>query len=207
MQDKLSIFIYLGFLIVFAGVSVPSMMAQSKRKPGTYAIFQTNQGTIVTELFEKDAPVTVKNFIDLAEGNKEYKDPKTGAMKKGRYYDGIIFHRVIPDFMIQGGDPTGTGMGGPGYKFQDEFKPGLAFDKPGRLAMANAGPGTNGSQFFITDVPTPFLNNKHTIFGQVVEGMDVVKKIARVPKNANDKPNTPVVIEKLTIERVPAAGA
>src|ERR1019366_1270935 len=124
---------------------------------------------------------------DLAEGKKEWKDPRTGQMKKTRYYDGIIFHRVIPEFMIQGGDPTGTGTGDPGYKFQDEFKSGLKFDKPGRLAMANAGSNTNGSQFFITEVPTEFLNNKHTIFGQVVEGLDVVKKIARVPKGPNDK--------------------
>ncbi|OFW33366.1 MAG: peptidylprolyl isomerase [Acidobacteria bacterium RIFCSPLOWO2_12_FULL_60_22] len=181
-------------------------MAQSKRKPGLYAIFQTNQGTIVCELYDKDAPITVKNFVDLAEGTKEWKDPRTGAMKKTHYFDGIVFHRVIPEFMIQGGDPTGTGTGGPGYKFQDEFSPKLKFDKPGRLAMANAGPGTNGSQFFITEGNTEFLNNKHTIFGQVIEGMDNVKKIARVPRNASDKPNQPVVIEKLTIERVPAAG-
>ena len=182
-------------------------MAQKKRDPGLYAIFQTNQGTVVCELFEKDAPITVKNLVDLAEGSKEWTDPKTGAKKKERYYDGTTFHRVIPDFMIQGGDPTGTGTGGPGYKFQDEFKSNLKFDKPGKLAMANAGPGTNGSQFFITEVPTEFLNNKHTIFGQVIEGMDVVKKIARVPRNANDKPNQPVVIEKLTIERVAKSGS
>jgi peptidyl-prolyl cis-trans isomerase A (cyclophilin A) len=168
-----------------------------------YVRFQTREGTILCELFEKDSPVTVKNFVNLAEG----KEPRAAAKKKGPFYDGIIFHRVIPEFMIQGGDPTGTGMGDPGYKFQDEFQSGLKFDKPGRLAMANAGPNTNGSQFFITEVPTEFLNNKHTIFGQVVEGLDVVKKIARVPKGPNDKPNTPVVIEKLTIERVPAAGS
>ncbi|OFW25398.1 MAG: peptidylprolyl isomerase [Acidobacteria bacterium RIFCSPLOWO2_02_FULL_59_13] len=177
-------------------------MAQSKRKPGLYAIFQTNQGTIVCELYEKEAPVTVKNFMDLAEGTKEWTDPTTKAKKKGRYFDGTQFHRVIPDFMIQGGDPTATGTGGPGYQFQDEFTPKLRFDKPGRLAMANAGPGTNGSQFFITEVKTEFLDDKHTIFGSVIEGMDVVKKIARVPRNRSDKPNEAVVIEKLTIERV-----
>jgi peptidyl-prolyl cis-trans isomerase A (cyclophilin A) len=166
-----------------------------------YARFETSEGTIVCELFDKEAPVTAKNFVDLAEGSKDWKDPRTGETKKGRYYDGTVFHRVIPDFMIQGGDPTGTGTGGPGYKFQDEFSPALKFNQPGRLAMANAGPGTNGSQFFITEVDTSFLNNKHTIFGQVTEGQDIVKKIARVPRGANDKPKTPVVIQKLTIER------
>jgi peptidyl-prolyl cis-trans isomerase A (cyclophilin A) len=201
MDWKISL---LGYLVV-AFAMAGSAMAQSKRKPGTYAIFETNQGTIVVELFPNDAPITVKNFVDLAEGNKEWKDPRTGETKKTRYFDGLVFHRVIPEFMIQGGDPTGTGTGGPGYRFQDEFKPNLKFDKPGRLAMANAGPGTNGSQFFITEVNTDFLNNKHTIFGQVVEGMDVVRKIARVPRDGNDKPRTPVVMQKVTIERVPGA--
>ena len=206
MDGKMFVLLQAGILLGLAGISSPAALAQKQRKPGLYAIFQTNQGTIVCELYDKDAPITVKNFVDLAEGNKEWKDPRTGAMKKTRYFDGITFHRVIPEFMIQGGDPTGTGTGGPGYKFQDEFSPKLKFDKPGRLAMANAGPGTNGSQFFITEGNTEFLNNKHTIFGQVIEGMDNVKKIARVPRNASDKPNQPVVIEKLTIERVPAGG-
>ena len=206
MDGKMFVLLQAGMLVALAGISSPLAMAQSKRKPGLYAIFQTNQGTIVCELYDKDAPITVKNFVDLAEGTKEWKDPRTGAMKKTHYFDGITFHRVIPEFMIQGGDPTGTGTGGPGYKFQDEFSPKLKFDKPGRLAMANAGPGTNGSQFFITEGNTEFLNNKHTIFGQVIEGMDIVKKIARVPKDANDKPRTPVVMQKVTIERVPAAG-
>ena len=205
MDGKMFVLLQAGMLVALAGISSPAALAQ-KRKPGLYAIFQTNQGTIVCELYDKDAPITVKNFVDLAEGTKEWKDPRTGAMKKTHYFDGITFHRVIPEFMIQGGDPTGTGTGGPGYKFQDEFSPKLKFDKPGRLAMANAGPGTNGSQFFITEGNTEFLNNKHTIFGQVIEGMDNVKKIARVPRNASDKPNQPVVIEKLTIERVPAGG-
>ena len=138
------------------------------------ASFQTSEGLIVCELYESDAPVTVKNFTDLAEGKKEYKDPRTGEKKTDRYYDGTVFHRVIPDFMIQGGDPSATGRGDPGYRFQDEFKAGLKFDQPGRLAMANAGPNTNGSQFFITEVNTEFLNNKHTIFGQVVEGMEKI---------------------------------
>ncbi|MGH9896850.1 MAG: peptidylprolyl isomerase [bacterium] len=201
MDWKISLLGYFIVVLAMAGFS-PSAMAQ--RDPGTYAVFETNQGRIVIELFPDDAPITVKNFVDLAEGNKEWKDPRTGETKKTRYFDGLVFHRVIPDFMIQGGDPTGTGTGGPGYRFQDEFKPNLRFSQPGRLAMANAGPGTNGSQFFITEVNTDFLNNKHTIFGQVVEGMDVVRKIARVPRDASDKPRTPVVMQKVTIERVPA---
>ena len=202
MEGKILVLGAMAMGFVLAGVTMPDAMAQSKRKPGLYAVFQTNQGTIVCELYEKEAPVTVKNFMDLAEGTKEWTDPTTKAKKKGRYFDGTQFHRVIPDFMIQGGDPTATGTGGPGYQFQDEFTPKLRFDKPGRLAMANAGPGTNGSQFFITEVKTEFLDDKHTIFGSVIEGMDVVKKIARVPRNRSDKPNEAVVIEKLTIERV-----
>jgi len=173
-----------------------------KEKPGMYATFDTSLGKIVCELFEKDAPVTVANFVGLAEGTKEFVNPRTSKKEKGHFYDGLIFHRVIPNFMIQGGDPTGTGMGGPGYKFGDEIAPALKFDKPGLLAMANAGPGTNGSQFFITQAPTPWLTGHHTIFGQVVEGMDVVNKITAVQRGQNDKPVKDVVINKLTIERV-----
>ena len=201
----------IGLLLVVGGMFASSAMAQQKRKPGVYAIFQTNQGTIVCELFEKEAPITVKNLVDLAEGNKEYKDLKSGQMKKGRYYDGTVFHRVIPDFMIQGGDPTGTGTGGPGYKFQNESSPHLKFDKAGRLAMANSGPNTNGSQFFITEAPVGLSGNDYTIFGQVIEGLNVVKKIARVPKDPSNpehsKPVQPPVLQKLTIERVPASGS
>jgi peptidyl-prolyl cis-trans isomerase A (cyclophilin A) len=200
MEMKIAWLLGTGFLVVWAGMIPTSAMAQ--KKPGLYATLQTNQGTIVCELFEKEAPETVKNFIGLADGTKEWKDPKSGAMKKSRYYDGLTFHRVIPDFMIQGGDPTGTGTGGPGYRFKDEFNPSVKFDKAGRLAMANSGPNTNGSQFFITEVPTPHLNNAHTIFGQVIEGMAVVKKIARVRAGQNSKPVQPVVIEKVVIERV-----
>ena len=198
--------IYAGLLLLTASVFVPQAMAQKERKPGMYAIFETNQGTIVCELYDKQAPLTVKNFVDLAEGNKEYKDHKTGEMKKSRYYDGTMFHRVIPQFMIQGGDPTATGTGGPGYKFNDETTPDLQFDKPGRLAMANSGPNTNGSQFFIMEVGgaaySQQMNGKYSIFGQVLEGADIVKKIARVPRNSSDKPNEPVVLQKVTIERV-----
>ena len=210
MNQKISVLIFFGFVFALANFSAPSAMAQ-KRKPGLYATFQTDQGTVVCELFEKEAPITVKNFVDLAEGNKEYKDPRTGEKKKGRYYDGTVIHRVIPDFMIQGGDPTGTGTGDPGYKFQNESAPNLEFDKPGRLAMANAGRNTNGSQFFITEGAVPLKGADYTIFGQVVEGLDVVKKIARVPKDPSNpehsKPVKPPVLQKVTIERVPAGGA
>src|SRR6201994_4641369 len=173
------------------------------RQPGTYAIFETSEGTIVCRLFEKDAPKTVANFIELAEGKREWKHPSTGKKSNDRLYDGTIFHRVIPDFMVQGGDPQGTGMGGPGYQFEDETRNSPhKFDKPGKLAMANAGPNTNGSQFFITVVPTTWLTGKHTIFGEVIEGQDIADKISKVARGAQDKPKTPITIESLVIERV-----
>jgi peptidyl-prolyl cis-trans isomerase A (cyclophilin A) len=148
-------------------------------KGDLYAIFQTSQGNITVRLLEKDAPETVANFVGLATGAKEWTDPRTRAKSHAKLYDGTVFHRVIPNFMIQGGDPLGTGTGDPGYRFKDEFQSGRRFDKPGLLAMANAGPNTNGSQFFITEVPTPHLNDKHTIFGEVVKGFELVPKIAR----------------------------
>jgi peptidyl-prolyl cis-trans isomerase A (cyclophilin A) len=170
---------------------------------GTYAIFNTTEGKITARLFEAEAPVTVKNFIELVEGSREWTHPSTRAKSKDKLYDGTIFHRVIPNFMIQGGDPAGTGMGGPGYRFQDETKGSPhKFDKPGKLAMANAGPNTNGSQFFITVAPTEWLTGKHTIFGEVVEGQDIANKISSVPRNAQDKPHKPVVVESVVIERV-----
>jgi peptidyl-prolyl cis-trans isomerase A (cyclophilin A) len=173
------------------------------REPGTYAIFNTSEGTIVVRLFEKDAPKTVENFIELAEGKREWTHPVGGKKSTAKLYDGTVFHRVIPDFMIQGGDPAGTGFGGPGYKFADECKGSPHhFNAKGKLAMANAGPNTNGSQFFITVGPTQWLTGKHTIFGEVVEGLDVVEKISKVPRNSQDKPNTPVTIDTLVIERV-----
>jgi peptidyl-prolyl cis-trans isomerase A (cyclophilin A) len=173
------------------------------REPGTYAIFNTSEGTIVARLFEKDAPKTVENFIELAEGKKEWTHPVGGKKSTDKLYDGTVFHRVIPDFMIQGGDPAGTGFGGPGYKFADECKGSPHhFNGKGKLAMANAGPNTNGSQFFITVAPTQWLTGKHTIFGEVVEGLDIVEKISKVPRNAQDKPNKPVTIDTLVIERV-----
>lgn len=168
-----------------------------------YAVIETNLGTIKAELFPDKAPKTVANFVELAEGKKWWTHPLTGRKSKSRFYDGLLFHRVIPHFMIQGGDPLGTGHGNPGYQFEDEIAPDLKFNKPGVVAMANAGPNTNGSQFFITVAPTPHLNGKHTIFGQVVEGMDVANKISRVPRDANDKPIKPVIMRKVTIERVP----
>ena len=170
---------------------------------GTYAVFNTSEGKITVRLFEADAPITVKNFIELAEGSKEWAHPITRAKSKDKLYDGTIFHRVIPDFMIQGGDPAGTGFGGPGYRFEDETKGSPhKFSVPGKLAMANAGPNTNGSQFFITVASTDWLTGKHTIFGEVVEGQNIVEKISRVARNGQDKPNKPVVIESLVIERV-----
>ena len=175
---------------------------ETSLKPGLYAIFHTSQGDITCILFEKEAPKTIDNFVGLANGTKEWTDPKTGKKVKKRFYDGLIFHRVIPKFMIQGGDPEGTGRGGPGYRFEDEFNSDLKFDKPGMLAMANSGPNTNGSQFFITTVPTPWLNNKHTIFGQVIEGQDVTDNIEEVKKGRGDKPLEDVVIQKLEIKRI-----
>ncbi|MGC4854432.1 peptidylprolyl isomerase [Micromonospora sp. DT4] len=168
-----------------------------------YATLHTNAGPIRLELFPNHAPKTVRNFVDLAEGNREYTDPRTGQPGSGPYYDGTISHRVISGFMVQMGDPTGTGRGGPGYKFADEFHPDLRFDRPYLLAMANAGPGTNGSQFFITVSPTPHLNNRHTIFGQVAdeESVKVVDSIANTPTGPSDRPRQDVVIERVEIER------
>lgn len=181
---------------------VPGAASEEKKlPPGLYAVMETSQGNITLELFEKEAPKTVENFVGLAEGTKEWTDPTSGQKVKRPLYDGLIFHRVIPGFMIQGGDPMRNGMGGPGYRFEDEFAPNLKFDKPGRLAMANAGPNTNGSQFFITEGATTHLNNRHTIFGQVIEGQDIVRKIATVSRDGRDKPNTDVVIKKVRIVR------
>ncbi len=177
------------------------MMEEVRAGKELYAKFDTTEGEIVVRLFSKDAPKTVENFVGLATGEKEWTDPRDGEQKTGvGLYDGTIFHRCIGDFMVQGGDPTGTGTGGPGYKFQDEFQSGRTFDKVGLLAMANAGPNTNGSQFFITVAETSWLNNKHTIFGEVVKGYEHVQRIANViPKGGGDRPKTDVKINKLTI--------
>ena len=165
------------------------------------ATLHTNHGDIVLNLFPDHAPKTVSNFVGLATGTKEYTDPESGATTTGNFYDGLVFHRVIDGFMIQGGDPQGTGMGGPGYTFGDEIHPELVFNKPYLLAMANAGPGTNGSQFFITIAPTPHLNRRHTIFGEVADqaSRDVVDKIATVKTARGDRPLSPVVIETVEI--------
>ncbi|HKT25492.1 MAG TPA: peptidylprolyl isomerase [Terriglobales bacterium] len=173
------------------------------RQPGTYATFDTSMGKIVCRLFEKEAPNTVKNFIDLAEGKRDWRDNVSGKKGPGPLYSGTVFHRVIPNFMIQGGDPSGTGMGGPGYKFGDETKGSpYKFDKPGKLAMANAGPDTNGSQFFITVAATDWLTGNHTIFGEVVEGQDVVDAITKVKRNAQDRPAQDVKLNSVKIESV-----
>jgi peptidyl-prolyl cis-trans isomerase A (cyclophilin A) len=168
---------------------------------GPTAVLDTTMGRITCKFFEKEAPLTVANFIGLAQGTKPWTDPVTHKKMKGKpFYDGTTFHRVIPEFMIQGGDPTGTGTGDPGYMFADEFDPNLNFDVPGRMAMANSGPGTNGSQFFITEVPTTHLDQKHTIFGQCDQpSLSVVSAIARVQRDADDKPVQPVVLNKVTI--------
>jgi peptidyl-prolyl cis-trans isomerase A (cyclophilin A) len=172
------------------------------RAAGTYATLETSQGNIVVHLLEREAPKTVENFVGLAEGTKEFINEKTGKKEKRPFYDGLIFHRVIPQFMIQGGCPHGSGMGGPGYKFADEFHPSLKHSKPGKLSMANSGPNTNGSQFFITVAATPWLDNKHSIFGEVVEGQDVADKVSQVPRDSSDRPRTPVTLQKVRIERI-----
>ncbi len=189
-----------------APAAAPAAPAKPARENGLYTTIQITQGgaafgTIVLKMYEAESPITVKNFVDLALGRKLWSDPKTGARVRRPLYNGLTFHRVIPGFMIQGGDPTGTGMGSTDT-IPDEFASGLTFDVPGKLAMANAGPKTGSCQFFITEVPTTYLNGKHTIFGQVIEGQDVVAKTARVPRGANDKPATPVIISKVTFERV-----
>ena len=175
-------------------------------KPGDklYATFDTTMGKLVAELYWDKAPKTVENFVQLAEGTKEWTDPRTNKPSKKPLYDGTKFHRVIPDFMIQGGDPLGMGTGGPGYKFADEFHPDLKHTTPGVLSMANSGRNTNGSQFFITEKATPWLDNKHSVFGKIIEGADLIPKITRVPKSDGDrgsKPATDIILKKVTIGR------
>lgn len=168
----------------------PVAEAAWEKTPGLYATLETAQGRIVCQLFPDKTPKTVANFVGLAKGTKEWTDPKTGKRVKKPFYDGLIFHRIIPGFMIQGGDPLGNGRGGPGYKFQDEFVSSLKFTKPGRLAMANSGPNTNGSQFFITTGTPEDLNGKHTIFGQVVQGQDIAEKITLLSRDMEDHPTS-----------------
>ena len=166
-----------------------------------FAEFVTSEGAFTVRLFDKEAPNTVANFVGLAEGTKEWTDPRTNRKVKQRYYDGIIFHRVIAGFMIQGGDPLGQGIGGPGYEFADEFHPSLRHGKAGILSMANRGPNTNGGQFFITLGPTPHLDNRHSVFGEVDSGMDVVEKIGATKTGPRDRPVKDVVIQTIKIER------
>ena len=166
-----------------------------------YAQFVTSEGNFTARLFDQEAPATVENFVGLAEGTKEWTDPRTNRRVKQPYYDGVIFHRVIDGFMIQGGDPLGQGIGGPGYTFADEFHPKLRHNKQGMLSMANRGPNTNGGQFFITLAPTPHLDDRHTIFGEVVEGMDVVAAIGKAATGDRDRPLKDIVIQSIKIER------
>ena len=169
--------------------------------PGVHAQFVTSEGSFTVRLFDQEAPRTVENFVGLAEGTKEWTDPRTNKKVTAPYYDGVIFHRVINGFMIQSGDPLGQGIGGPGYKFNDEFHPGARHNKAGILSMANSGPNTNGGQFFVTLGPTPHLDDKHSVFGEVVEGMEVVSKIGSTPIGRQDRPVKDVVIQTVTIER------
>jgi peptidyl-prolyl cis-trans isomerase A (cyclophilin A) len=181
-------------------LSGSSAQAQEKKGP-IYATLKTSMGDIVIQLFEDKAPKTVANFVDLATGAKEWTDPKTKEKVKRPLYNGTIFHRVIPGFMIQGGDPLGNGTGGPGYRFEDEFNPDLKHSKPYILSMANAGPNTNGSQFFITHKATPWLDGKHSVFGEVVKGQEVVDAIANVPRDFRDRPLKEVVLKEVVISR------
>lgn len=175
---------------------------EDKKGKDMIAVFETNKGTFKVKLFADKAPKTIENFVGLADGTKEWTDPKTGNKVKKPFYDGLKFHRVIPNFMIQGGDPLGTGTGGPGFRFEDEFPAGAPrHDKPGMLSMANAGPNTNGSQFFVTVAATPWLDGKHTVFGEVIEGMDVVNSISTAPTGAMDRPVEDIVIKHLKIEK------
>ncbi|MCM3879818.1 MAG: peptidylprolyl isomerase [Vicinamibacterales bacterium] len=181
-------------------------MSAKQYGPGIYALFTTNLGTFIARLFDKDAPNTVQNFVGLAEGKKQWTDAKTGRLVRRPYYNNVLFHRVIPNFMIQGGDPEGTGMGGPGYTFPDEISPNHRHDKPGILSMANRGPNTNGGQFFITVAPYPSLDGHYSIFGEIVEGQEIVNAISKVPRSmggpSKDRPLTPVVIKQVKVERI-----
>jgi peptidyl-prolyl cis-trans isomerase A (cyclophilin A) len=204
MKTALSLICGLALALGVAGCkkTEPTTQAQDLSSAETrYATLKTSKGDIVVRLFPKHAPKTVENFVGLATGKKEWRDPATNQMKREPLYDGTVFHRVIPGFMIQGGDPLGQGIGGPGYKFEDEFQSGRVFDKPGILAMANSGPNTNGSQFFITVSEPRHLDNRHTIFGEVIRGYDVVQAIAETPRDRRDKPLEPVVLEKVTISQ------
>ncbi|MBN1444506.1 MAG: peptidylprolyl isomerase [Candidatus Omnitrophica bacterium] len=185
---------------VVAGPAEQTVPAVDEKEPGKItAVFRTSMGDITCVLYPEKAPATVKNFVSLARGTKEWFDPKTEKEVSRPLYNDTVFHRVIPDFMIQGGDPLGNGMGGPGYEFKDEISKDLKFDAPGILAMANAGPDTNGSQFFITVAPTPWLNGLHTIFGRVISGQDVVEAISKAERDRQDMPLKAVLLKRVEI--------
>ena len=191
-------------LLLFAASGAPVLAVQkgdTAVPTGTYAVFTTSEGNFTVHLFDQEAPKTVENFVGLASGTKEWTDPRSNKKVKQPYFDGIIFHRVIKGFMIQGGDPLGQGIGGPGYTFADEFHPKLRHNKAGILSMANRGPNTNGGQFFITLGPTPHLDDRHSVFGEVVEGMDVVNKIGSTATADRDRPVKDIVIQTIKIER------
>jgi peptidyl-prolyl cis-trans isomerase A (cyclophilin A) len=191
-------------LLLFAASGAPVVAVQKGATAvptGTYAVFTTSEGNFTVRLFDQEAPKTVENFVGLASGTKEWTDPRSNEKVKQPYYDGIIFHRVIDGFMIQGGDPLGQGIGGPGYTFADEFHPKLRHNKAGILSMANRGPNTNGGQFFITLGPTPHLDDRHSIFGEVVEGMDVIQKIGTTATDGRDRPVKDIVIRSVKIEK------
>jgi peptidyl-prolyl cis-trans isomerase A (cyclophilin A) len=186
---------------LLVGVANGSAAEIADKKGPLYATLKTSMGDIVIQLFEDKAPKTVANFVGLATGTKEWMDPRTGEKYKKPLYNGTIFHRVIPGFMIQGGDPLGNGTGGPGYRFEDEFHPDLRHSKGGILSMANAGPNTNGSQFFITLAPTLHLDNRHSVFGELVKGQEVVIAIGNVPRGANDRPLKEIVLKEVIVTR------
>jgi peptidyl-prolyl cis-trans isomerase A (cyclophilin A) len=186
---------------LLASVSIATAAESPEKKGPVYATLKTGMGDIVIELFEDKAPNTVANFVGLASGTKEWSDPKSGEKMKRSLYNGTIFHRVIPGFMIQGGDPLGNGTGGPGFRFADEFHADLKHNKAGILSMANAGPNTNGSQFFITQKATPWLDGRHSVFGAVVKGQNVVDAIINVPRDSRDRPIKDVVLQQVVISR------
>jgi len=188
-------------VLLLLGAVLAMTVGSGEAAKKVYAVFDTSMGEFTIELFADKTPITVKNFVELATGKKQWTDPRTGEKVTKRYYDGLIFHRVIDGFMIQGGCPLGTGTGGPGYNIPDEFDPSLRHNGPGILSMANTGqPNSGGAQFFITVRATPHLDNRHTVFGKVVKGMDVVYAIAKVDTDGRDRPLTPVVIKKVTIQ-------
>ena len=196
------LYVITALFLVLTTFSYIGDISGKELEKGLYAIIMTSKGDITCKLYEEEVPRMVDNFVGLATGTEEHLDYKEKKWVKGKFYDGLIFHRVIPNFMIQGGCPFGSGLGGAGSRIEDQFHPSLKHDKPGVLSMANSGPNTNSSQFFITVSPTPWLDGKHSIFGQVVDGMNVVNEIANVPRDERDKPKEPVTIKTIEIKQV-----